>query len=316
MSERIPGVIVTYFPDAEFEARLGAIAREVWPVLVVDNTASAAMSDRLVAICGRCGCRLLLNPSNLGIAAALNRGFGELEQLGCAWAVAFDQDSTPEPGLADRLAECARRLANGRPAVIGANWRDEGRPDHPSLHLQPHPSCHLLFRRVPADDDIGDVTCVIASGSLFHLPTWRALGGFDESLFLDLVDAEYCLRARHAGRAIGVAAHAHLRHNRGSKRPVRLLGITWWPAFMPPTRLFGLFRNRVLLIRRYLWQRPHWVAFELAYACKVLAEILFLEDHKGAKLGACLGGTWSGFWGQRGTAARPVSASVLPDGRQ
>jgi len=41
MSERVPAVIVTYFPDAEFEVRLGVIAMEMSPVLVVDNSADA-----------------------------------------------------------------------------------------------------------------------------------------------------------------------------------------------------------------------------------------------------------------------------------
>jgi GT2 family glycosyltransferase len=94
---------------------------------------------------------LLQNSSNLGIAAALNRGFGELEQLGCVWAVAFDQDSIPEPGLVGSLMNCARRLSAARPpAVIGANWRDEARPNQPSLHLRPHPAFPWLFQRVPA----------------------------------------------------------------------------------------------------------------------------------------------------------------------
>jgi rhamnosyltransferase len=308
MPEPIPGVVVTYSPDADFESRLGAIAREVSPVLVVDNTADAATSDRLAAVCGRCGCALRLNSTNLGIAAALNRGFGELELLGCAWAVAFDQDSTPEPGLAGSLLDCAQRsFAARQPAVIGANWLDEGRPGHPSLHLRPHPACRLLFQRVSASRDLDDVTCVITSGSLFHLPTWRALGGFDESLYLDLVDTEYCLRARHAGHRIGVAASARLRHNRGSKRPMRFLGCTWWPAFMPPPRLYYLFRNRILVCRHALWRSPHWVSFEITYAVKILAEILFLENDKAAKLGACLRGTWAGLLGRRGAAARTAS---------
>jgi rhamnosyltransferase len=304
MPEPVPGVIVTYFPDAGFEARLGAIVRMLSPVLVVDNTADATARDRLAAICGGCGCRLILNPTNLGIAAALNRGFRGLEQSGCDWAVALDQDSVPEPGSIGSLMDCAMRLsANCSPAVVGANWRDDARPDQLSLHLRPHPACRLLFQRVPAGSDLDDVTCVINSGSLFHLPTWRALGGFDESLFLDLVDAEYCLRARQAGHRIGVASRAGLRHRRGSKHPVRFLGRTWWPAFMPQARLYLLFRNRVLLFGRHLWRAPHWAAFETVYGLKILAEILFLENDKVAKLGACFRGTWAGLLGRRGPAA-------------
>jgi rhamnosyltransferase len=304
MDEPIPGVVVAYFPDADFEVRLATICREASPVLVVDNSADAETCDRLTAICGRCGCRLLQNASNLGIAAALNRGFGELEQLGCIWAVAFDQDSIPEPGLVGSLMNCARRLSAARsPAVIGSNWRDEARPNQPSLHLRSHPAFPWLYQRVPAVKDLAGVTCVINSGSFFHLPAWKALGGFDESLFLDLVDTDYCLRARRAGHGIGVAASARLAHHRGSKRPVRRFGRTWWPAFMPSGRLYCLFRNRMLLFRSELWRTPHWVAFESVYAFKVIAEIVFLEDCKCTKLGACLRGTWAGLSGKRGAAA-------------
>jgi rhamnosyltransferase len=304
MAESIPGVVVTYFPAADFEARLAAIRRETSPVLVVDNSADAATGDRLAEICGRCGCQLLLNDSNLGIAAALNRGFNQLGQLGCAWSVAFDQDSTPEPDFVSHLVNCARGASlECPPAVVGAHWHDEARPHHPSLHLRAHPACPLLFQRVPAVEDLVGITCVITSGSLFYLPTWRALGGFNESLFLDLVDADYCLRARRAGLRIGVAARARLGHRRGSKRPVRWLGRIWWPAFMPPQRLYYLFRNRLLLFRSELWRTPHWVAFEFVYAFKVIAEIVFLEDRKCTKLAACLRGTWAGFFGKRGAAA-------------
>jgi rhamnosyltransferase len=114
------------------------------------------------------------------------------------------------------------------------------------------------------------------------------------------VDADYCLRARRAEWAVSVAANARLLHPRGRKRPVRFLGRTWWPAFMPPLRLYCLFRNRMLLFRRHAWREPHWAAFEIAYALKVMAEVVFLEDGKLAKLGACFRGTGAGILGRRG----------------
>ncbi len=309
MPESIAGVVVTYFPDAEFEARLGAVAREVAPLLVVDNSADPAVRDRLDALCGRCGARLLLNPANLGTGSALNRGFAELARLGCGWAVAFDQDSAPAPGLAVHLRACASSDPHRPTAVVGANWIDAAR-QVPARHLRRHPRGPLCFQRVAAEQDLPAVTTVIMSGSLFSLPAWHELGGFDESLFLDLVDADYCLRARAAGWAVRVAAAARLVHARGRKRAVRCCGCTWWPAFMLPPRLYCLFRNRMLLFRRHAWREPHWAAFETAYAVKILAEIVFLEDGKLAKLGACLRGTGAGILGRRGC----VSPGTAPPG--
>ena len=69
---------------------------------------------------------------------------------------------------------------------------------------------------------------------------------------------------------------------------------------MPPARLYTLFRNRMLLFGRHAWREPHWAAFETAYALKIMAEVVFLENGKLAKLGACLRGTGAGIVGHRG----------------
>ena len=299
---RVGGVIVTFFPDAGFGARLAAIARETSPVLVIDNSADATVRAALRILCAQHGARLVENPDNAGIGTALNQAFPALRAEALEWAIAFDQDSTPEPGFAAALLAVAM-ASPVPPAAVGANWRDEARPDEPARHLRPRRALPLLFARTVARDELHDVTCVITSGTLFHLPTAEKLGGFDARLFLDLVDTDFCLRARASGREVRVASAAHLNHRRGAKRPVRLAGRTWWPAFMPPARLFLLFRNRLLLFRRHALRFPHWACFELTYAAKILAEILLLEDRKSARLAACARGTWHGLLGRSGPPA-------------
>lgn len=302
--ERVAAAIVTYFPDEGFAHRLVAIARECRPVIVVDNSADEAARTALRGSCGAQGAKLIENADNVGIGRALNHAFAALAADGIEWAIAFDQDSTPEPGFVAALL-AARHGAGESAPIVGANWRDEARPDAPSRHLRRSRTLPIFFERAIADEDLRDITCVITSGTLFHLPTVHALGGFADDLFLDLVDTELCLRARAAGHRIHVASAARLEHRRGTKRPVRFAGRTWWPAFMPETRLHLLFRNRVLVFRRHGGRLPHWVAFELAYALKVIAEIVFLEDRKLARLAACGRGTWHGLCGRTGRDISP-----------
>jgi rhamnosyltransferase len=294
MSEtaRLPSVIVTYHPDDGFEGRLAAIMRESRPAIVIDNSGDVTTQSRLRTNCAALGAELILNPDNRGLAAAVNMGFESLQRRGFAAAIVFDQDSTPLEGFSTALIGTARRSPNA--AVIGANWRDEGRPDVPARHLRRHPRFPLAFQRVPANQDLEGITCVITSGSLFQLSVWNELGGFDEGLFLDLVDTDFCLRARKLGRCIAVSSDAMLMHRRGTKRRIRGLNRNWWPAFMPPLRLRYLFRNRVRLVARHGATNPHWITFELAYMLKILAEICLLEDERRAKLAACCRGTWDG----------------------
>lgn len=305
----IAGVVVTYRPDATFGACLEAIVREVKQVLIIDNTADAATESRLRTLAARTGAELIIMGENAGLGAALNRGFAVLAERGNEWVVAFDQDSTPEPGLAAALKAVAQKDATT--AIVGANWEDEARPGFDSRHLRRNQTIPVLFERRPAREDLDDLTCVITSGSLFRVQTWRDLGGFDPGLFLDLVDTDYCLRAVRAGRTIRVAAAARLLHRRGNKRAVRFLGRTWWPAFMPPLRLRYLFRNRIHLVRRHAVHVPHWVSFELTYTAKILAEIVLLEDGKLAKLAACARGTWEGLWGRSGRVEASVAEKAF-----
>jgi rhamnosyltransferase len=296
----IGGVVVSYHPDPDFGERLATLAAEVGPLIVVDNSTFTEARERVRTLGEKLGVFHITNPENRGLAAALNDAFRRHHCNGVTWVIAFDQDSTPEQGFAVALLATADRAPLPSPAIVGANWHDEGRPEFASQHLQRHPLLPFLFRRRPAPVDLTDVTCVITSGSLFHLPTWRALGGFDETLFLDLVDTDYCLRATRAGHSIRVAAEARLLHRRGAKQPVYFLGRTFWPAFMPPLRLRYLFRNRMRLVARHALHAPHWVAFELVYALKIVAEVVFLERDKIVKLSACIRGTWDGLLGRKG----------------
>ena len=297
--QALGAAVVTHYPDADFGGRLTAIAREIGPLVVVDNTTGPAAQDGIRELCSALECTYIALGTNRGLAAALNHAFAHLAERGLTWAIAFDQDSTPAAGFgASLMAATTRRGDAISPVIVGANWTDEARPGRPSRHLRRHPVIPLLFQRVVAHHDLATVTCVITSGSLFHLPTLSRLGGFGEELFLDLVDTDYCLRARRAGHAIGVAANARLLHRRGAKRPVPRLGRTWWPAFIPPWRLRELFRNRMRLFRRHGWHAPHWVLFEAIFTTKNLVEIVFLEDRKLAKLAACVRGTWDGLLGR------------------
>lgn len=297
----IGGIVVTHFPDGAFEQRLTTVAREVSPLLVVDNSGDPAVRSRLRVACAVHGAEFIANAENRGLASALNQGFGLLASRGITAVISFDQDSTPCPGFSAALLGTMSTTPNC--AVVGANWQDEATPTKPSRHLRRKAAFPFAFERAVAGRDLIDVTCVIASGSLYNLEIWQRLGGFDESLFLDLVDTDYCLRARAAGHVVCVAARARLAHRRGAKQEVRRFGRTSTPAFMPPLRLRYLFRNRVRLCSRH-WRTPHWIAFEVVYSAKIIFDILFLEDQKCLKLAGCVRGIWDALLGRAGRIPR------------
>lgn len=295
----IPAAIVTFHPDPDWPRRLECIAREHPRVIVADNSVEPAARAWVAEIVARhAHVTLLPIADNPGIGVALNEAFAVLHAEGHTRAVAYDQDSIPEPGFINALANTANAFSQA--AVIGANWRDPRRPNGDTLFLRSGFPLGLGFRRVPASTDLTGLLCVITSGSLFDLRIWHTLGGFDADLFLDLVDTDYCLRAKRAGHGIVASRDARLVHHRGDKQAIRRLGSDFYPAHTPLFRLRCLSRNRLLLFRRHRLRPLAWVCYELAYTTKLVADALFLEENPGRRLAAMIQGTWEGLLGRSG----------------
>jgi rhamnosyltransferase len=295
----IPAATVTFHPDPGWPARLLALCREHPRVIVVDNSTQAEARAFVAAtVAATPGASLFTLPSNPGIGHALNLAFNALNDEGHAWAVVYDQDSTPSPGFVAALTATSKNIP--RAAIVGANWSDPKRPTAPARFLRARYPLGLGFRRDLATRDLDNVICVITSGALFNLSVWRSLNGFSADLFLDLVDTDYCLRARRAGHDVAASAAAQLTHHRGNKTSRRLLGREFHPANTPPFRLHCLARNRVLLFRRHRFRPLAWVAYEIAYAAKLVFDALLLEKHSWLRLKATLQGTWDGILGHSG----------------
>ena len=295
----IPAAIVTFHPDSGWPDRLSEVSREHARIVVVDNSTLPEARRHIASIVAATpGATLHSLPSNPGIGAALNLAFSTLAGEGHACAVAYDQDSTPEPGFAAAIT--ATVSAHPRAAVIGANWTDPRRPGSSALFLRPGHPFGLGFRRIRAEHDLTGLFCVITSGACFDLDVWRSLNGFDAGLFLDLVDTDFCLRARDAGYDIAASAQARLLHHRGDKRTVRLLGHDFHPAHAPAFRLRCLSRNRMVLFRRRQLRPLAWSTYELAYGSKLLLDALLLEDRRLVRLAAMLRGTCEGLLNRTG----------------
>src|SRR5881296_3795995 len=72
--ERIAAVVVTYHPDELFPERIERLSTQVDSLVIVDNHSGEATVSMLRGIASCQSAKLLLNPENLGIAAALNIG--------------------------------------------------------------------------------------------------------------------------------------------------------------------------------------------------------------------------------------------------
>ena len=293
------GIVVTFNPDASVVGNVQQIARECRRVVVVDNGSESSALEPL-----RNGlpptARILPLETNLGIAAALNRGVEAALGEGAQVVVTFDQDSAPERGFVAALLEMAEQVGK-RWGVIGCRIAEVGL-SRGYRWLRPGP-LPLTFSRVPCGSTgLRNVAMVISSGSLLNLPLWQRVGGFAEGLFIDAVDTDYCLRVADAGGEVAVAAGAILKHRLGARRQVALPGPLGRPTFHSPLRHYFMARNRWLLLRRH-WAKGYWVSFEFAAAVLNTFRVMLAEDRKRAKLRAIVIGTLDGIRGRKGACA-------------
>lgn len=297
----ICGVVVTYRPAASVVDNLRAMLRECGRLIVVDN---GSPESARVLITQVDGVEVIALGENQGIATALNKGMARAAASGAEWVVTFDQDSLPQPGFVPELLATAQRIPGV--ALVGPFIQEEAVGEKVRW-VMPHPRCPLFFSRVPClGEDLPDVTMVITSGALTSVEAWRRAGGFEDKLFIDFVDTDFCLRLRSAGWRVAVSSRARLVHHLGKREAREMMGKVFFPTHHEPIRHYYIARNRVLMVGRHGWRHPHWLMFECAAVLMWIFRVLVFEHRRGRKIKAMLLGTWAGLRGRFGACPRPV----------
>jgi rhamnosyltransferase len=138
----------------------------------------------------------------------------------------------------------------------------------------------------------------MTSGSMMPSSIVRVLGAFDESLYMDYVDVEFCLRARHRGMMI-LQAPAVLFHSLGRITNHRLFGRSFGTTNHSAERRYYITRNRLRLLIEYAsdWS---WMWRESKAILAETVKIALVEDYKWRKFRAIMLGTADAFSGKSG----------------
>ena len=273
---RCLAVVVVYHPNWEDLCRnIQSYPQGVEKIVLVANS---PMDTAQKYYLQEKGIQLIQNLANKGVATALNQAAELALGEGFDWLLTMDQDSRFGPTKADALQQ-AIHLAPPQTAAIGVE----------SLRT-PEP----VPRFVP-------VSFLLQSGTLFHVPAWKALGGFVESLFIDAVDHEYCLRAKKAGYRIFEYPSIQLIHQLGEtlKLPKWLFILHSHPkagiSYHSPARERFIFRNNAWLIRQYFWTFPTWAIRRIGYLSLRILYALVLLPEKDSRLTNIFAGIKASF---------------------
>ena len=270
----ICAVVVTFFPQPDTADNLLALAPQVGRLLIVDNGSSAETFQPLEPVARELGATVLRLGKNVGIAKALNIGLQHARDQGCLWLATFDQDSRAYPGM---LAAMARALADY--------------PESPRVgliapvHVDRRAGVVMSDRYREASGATWHVIrTTMTSGNLVSVAAADQVGGFDESLFIDYVDNEFCLRLRQRGFRILEASLAQLGHALGNLE-IRDLGfVRTGITHQSALRRYYMTRNRLLVWRQYWRLEPAWVLRDMRRFLSESAGIVLFEKDARAKV--------------------------------
>ena len=274
--ETIYAGIVTYNPEIkQLKENIDAICNQVSFVLVFDNGSNnihdiSKVTSEYKNIC------LIESVRNIGIAAALNRLMQWGYDNNYTWMLSLDQDSV----CPDNYCTNAQKLMNvlSNIGIVAPVIKDR------SVGIVGH----------NPDGEYGIVNTCITSGSFVKMDAWMKAGRYDEKMFIDSVDFEFCYRVRKVGYLIVQSRKLLLSHSIGDGR------IVYWGPIKIKIREHSAFRCYYIAQNNIYYPRKHKLIFRyvrgnLRNLKKILIIILFEKD-KVKKIHSNLYGWKSGLF--------------------
>lgn len=272
-------VVVTYQPDPFLERNLRALESQTDLVVVVDN--GSANVAYVQAVAESVGCRFINNQGNLGVAAAFNQGIATAMNEGYSWVITFDQDSLAPPGLVAGLLDLYRHHPRRNEiGVVAPTHRDRGTGD----------SYYQRGDRLDEDEGWRIVRSCISSGCLVPTAVYVQIGGLDESLFIDFVDHDFCMRCRAKGLLVLESTRHVLEHSIGAAIARRVLGKRLIFTNHLPVRHYYMTRNQLEVYRRNLGVDFFWSTRGFFFQTVTAVLVLIYEEQRHEKLKAMLEG--------------------------
>ncbi len=257
--KRVVSVTVAYNPDPRRLAnQLAALQHQVEEIIIVDNGSVPSVKNiytqpEIVALIGNePRINLVVLPQNQGIASGFNIGIDAARQSGAEFVLLLDHDSIPAADMVSKLLDGFNPAINTDAAktavaAVGACIVDSrDKKDYPFIRFGWFRHQHIRCM----DNSKKRVACdfLISSGSLVSISAFDKIGLFDEGLFIDNVDLEWCCRAKREKFSLYGVCEAELDHRLGDHRR-RLWGCIDLVVHSP-LRIYYMTRNRIRLYQR------------------------------------------------------------------
>lgn len=228
---KIAAVIVTYNPEPQIlKKNILSIINQVNELYIYDN--HSLNIDDIENLIQAFDIQIFKNKTNKGISFALNFMFNYVYDKDIDWIITLDQDSISPKNM---IKEFKKYIFDNTVGIICP---------------------HIVDRNGNLEKEISNsrieyIDKCITSGSMNRVASWKKIGGFDNNLFIDEVDTDYCMNLSKHGYKILRVDSVHLSHAIGQISTHKFL---FWKVYTMnhnAQRKYYIARNIIYIARKY-----------------------------------------------------------------
>lgn len=282
MKNNIFAVIVTYNPNSSLIRLYDSIKNQADEICVIDNNSCNKSSVSILKELENKNISVVYNKENLGVATALNQGVKIAIDKKYKWVLTLDQDSEFLPNTYNNLLEYYETLKDKNKTMIIAPKVTE------RVNLNENNS--FDSKNVVWNDVILNLT----SGSLIKAEAFDKIGFFDDKLFIEQVDNDFCYRLIKNGYKIKVAQNINFIQEIGNAKKVYGCIV----RNHNHKRKYYLSRNVTIMLKRYFFIAPYTtIRYFLGGTIFGWIKVLLFEKEKFSKIFCGIKGFFSGVIG-------------------
>ncbi len=282
MKNNIFAVIVTYNPNSSLIRLYDSIKNQADEICVIDNNSCNKSSVSILKELENKNISVVYNKENLGVATALNQGVKIAIDKKYKWLLTLDQDSEFLPNTYNNLLEYYETLKDKNKTMIIAPKVTE------RVNLNENNS--FDSKNVVWNDVILNLT----SGSLIKAEAFDKIGFFDDKLFIEQVDNDFCYRLIKNGYKIKVAQNINFIQEIGNAKKVYGCIV----RNHNHKRKYYLSRNVTIMLKRYFFIAPYTtIRYFLGGTIFGWIKVLLFEKEKFSKIFCGIKGFFSGVIG-------------------
>ncbi|HEX8356640.1 MAG TPA: hypothetical protein VF610_04480 [Segetibacter sp.] len=232
---QIAAVVILYHPDDATLSNIKTYYNFVEKLYIYNNTEIPTEWQHKLQTLSKV--EYYQDFKNEGIAKRLNRAAEAAIKDGFKWLLTMDQDTHFSQEAFTQYIHCLEKQENIN--NIAASGTKFGRKPETV-----QPNC------LPEE-----VETLITSGMLLNLLLFKKIGGFDEALFIDYVDHDYCTRCIMAGHSVLLFNNISIFHELGKqvyRASVKTLFLYKKKKIIhSPLRCYYMYRNMLYIEKKY-----------------------------------------------------------------